>query len=60
VIKKMEIKFEKGKKIIKHPAGVISVYTVESLKMLLDSLVKQAERIEAQIKDVQADIQKMV
>jgi len=55
----MKIEFKNNKKIITHPSGVVSEYTLDKLNRLLDNRFRQRERIEKAILRKQSDIQKL-
>ena len=53
----MTITFEKGIKVIAHPSGTITKYDANDLKMQMDNLLAEKERIEIEIKELNRDLE---
>ena len=52
----MNITYENGKKIITHPSGVVSEYTIEQLEAIKVGFVSEKTEIENQVTRVENDI----
>ena len=51
----MTVQFANGQKIINHPSGVVSVYTQEDLARFRAELVKQVNRLNDEIAQLDED-----
>lgn len=53
----MTADFKEAKKVITHPSGVVTEYSISHMQEQKNQLIKERDRIDAMIADVDSDVQ---
>ena len=53
----MTADFKEAKKVITHPSGVVTEYSISHMQEQKNQLIKERDRIDAMIADVDGDVQ---